>query len=54
MGKEEKDLLKKIYDLSMEFMENIGNEEDYTDEENEIIEEIANVINIIDENGGIE
>lgn len=54
MNKEEKDLLKKIYNLAIEFMENIGDEEDYTDEENEIIEEMANVINIIDENGGIE
>ena len=50
MNKKEKDLLKKIYDLAVEFMGNIEDEENYTDEENEIIEEIANVINIIDEN----
>lgn len=54
MNKEEKDLLKKIYNLATEFMETIGSEEEYNDEENEIIEEIANVVNIIDENGGVE
>ena len=43
----DKEMLKKLYDVAQEIMEDCPDEADCTDAENEVLDEVANLIQAI-------
>ena len=43
----DKEMLKKLYDTAQEILDNCPDEDDCTDAENEVLDEVANLVQAI-------